>query len=231
LLRSKEYNPQPTLVSNTSDNKDIPISNMTIEKVDENATPLTTGEPTTDTTVPSGIFNEASSGGPIVVQGDEYVQHGAVARQSHECCGCCCDTRRAVIIVNIISMTFAVLAIVSISMMTSEGYAEQFDDDEMQAALDELDGKAIGMTIGFAVVGMICNAVGLYGATKYNNLGIIVASIWFAAEFVKSLVVYDIGGAIMAGFFLYPHVVFYQEMKKGIMTPVNYPNEESCCKC
>jgi hypothetical protein len=136
-----------------------------------------------------------------------------------------------VIVVNIISMTFAALAIFSISMMTSARYAAQFDDDEMQAALDELDGKVVGMTIGFAVVGMICNAVGLYGATKYNNLGIIVASLWYTAECVRSLVFLDIAGAVMAGFFLYPHVVFYQEMNKGLMTPVNYPNEEQCCKC
>jgi hypothetical protein len=204
---------------------------MTVKKVDENATPLTMGEPTVDITVPSGVFNDATSGGPVVVQGDEYVQHGAVARQSHICCGCCCDTRRAVIVVNIISMTFAALAIFSISMMTSARYAAQFDDDEMQAALDELDGKVVGMTIGFAVVGMICNAVGLYGATKYNNLGIIVASLWYTAECVRSLVFLDIAGAVMAGFFLYPHVVFYQEMNKGLMTPVNYPNEEQCCKC
>ena len=169
--------------------------------------------------------------GMVVVQGDEYVQHGRPQRQSHLCCGCCCDTRRAVIVVNIISMSFAAIAIFSLSMVTSDGYASQFDDDEVQAALNEIDGTSVGVAIGITCLGIICSAAGLFGAFKFNNIAIMVAAVWYCAECIRSLVFYNLGGAIMAGFFAYPHFVFYQEMKKGIMTPANYPNEEQCCGC
>jgi hypothetical protein len=115
--------------------------------------------------------------------------------------------------------------------MTSDRYAAQFDDDEVQTALNEIDGVAVGMTIGIAVLGMICNTAGVFGALKFNKIGIIVAAIWYSTECVRSLLFYDIAGAVMAGLFAYPHVVFYQEMKQGIMTPENYPNEDQCCVC
>jgi hypothetical protein len=205
---------------------------MSTEKINENATPLTTGENTT-------VFasEESPAPGIVVVQGNEYVQHEPPPRQGRLCCGCCCDTRRAVIVVNIVSLSFAVLAILSLSLMTSDRYAAQFDDDEVQTASNEIDGAAVGITIqgpatiGIAVLGMICNTAGLFGAFKFNKIGIIVAAIWYSAECVRSLLFYDIAGAIMAGLFAYPHVVFYQEMKKGIMTPENYPNEDQCCVC
>lgn len=169
-----------------------------------------------------------------VVQGDEYVpmQSGTMApKQSHVCCGCCCDTRRAVIVVNIISLAFAALAILSIAMITSDKYAAQIDDDAVIAALQEMDGAKIGMTIGFASVGMLCNAFGIYGATRFNQWAVVVAGSWYVVELVRSLVYLDLGSAIMSGFFAYPHVVFWHEMRKGVMTPVNYSQEETCCSC
>lgn len=195
---------------------------MSTEKIDAIDAPLAEGF------VSEGI----PTPGTVVVQGNDYVQHGhTTAGQSHLCCGCCCDTRRAVIVVNIISLALASLAVLSLAVLSSEKYAAQFDDDEMQAALDELDGVAVGVSIGVAVLGMLCNAAGLIGAFKFNNIGIIVAAIWYAAECLRSLFFFDLAGAIMAGFFAYPHIVFYQEMKRGIMTPGNYQNEEKCCVC
>lgn len=181
-----------------------------------------------------GITTEGKD--TAVVQGDEYVPmqptSGAeVAKQSHMCCGCCCDTRRAVIAVNVISMSFATLAIFTISTISSGKYAEQFDDDEVLGALGEIDGAAVGMTIGFASLGMLCNACGIYGASKFNQWAVLVAGIWYLVEFFRSLVFLDLAGAIMAGFFAYPHAIFWQEMRKGVMSPASYPQEEQCCNC
>lgn len=174
----------------------------------------------------------------IVVQGGEYVpmqlEGGKMApncKQSHACCGCCCDTRRAVIVVNIISMSFAVLAILTISIVSSDKYAESIDDDQVLAALAEIDGSKLGVTIGFASAGIFCNACGIFGARRFNQWAIIVAGLWYVIEFVRSLVYLDLGGAIMSGFFAYPHVIFWQEMRKGIMAPATYPHEEQCCNC
>lgn len=176
------------------------------------------------------VAQESSLG----VEGHEYVamQPAKVAaKQSHACCGCCCDTRRAVIVVNVISMCFAALVILSIALMSSDAYAAQFDDDQVVTALNGMDGKTVGMTISFAALGMLCNASGIFGARSFNEWAVMIAGSWYLVELVRSLAYLDIGGAIMAGFFVYPHVIFWQEMRKGIMTPATYQQEEQCCNC
>lgn len=120
--------------------------------------------------------------GFAIVEGNEYVQHERTPPKSHSCCGCCCDTRRAVVVVNIISMTFAALAIVSLSVVVNGQYAAQFDDDEVQAALEEIDGTAVGITIGLACLGIACNTAGIIGALKFNKFAIVAAGLWYFAE-------------------------------------------------
>jgi hypothetical protein len=181
------------------------------------------------------LDHDEPKGAVAVVQGDEYVpmhQPGKMApKQSHACCGCCCDTRRAVIVVNLISLVFASLAILSIAMITSDQYAAQIDDDAMLAALDEMDGAKVGMTIGFASLGIMCNTLGIYGATRFSQWAVMIAGSWYVVELVRSLVYLDFGGAIMSGFFAYPHVIFWQEMRNGVMTSMTYSEEEQCCTC
>lgn len=170
----------------------------------------------------------------FVVDENEYMAMQPVkvgSKRSHSCCGCCCDTRRAVIVVNIISVCLGVLAILSIVMVSSDAYKAQVDDDQVLTALNEIDGTKVGMSISFASVGILCNACGIFGARKFNQWAIIVAGSWYLVEVVRSVVYLDLGGAIMAGFFVYPHVVFWQEMQKGIMTPEMYQQEEQCCNC
>ena len=178
--------------------------------------------------------DEAPQEPSLVVEGNEYVamQPAKLAgKQSHACCGCCCDTRRAVAVVNAISMCFAALAILSIALLSSDAYAAQFDDDQVVAAVNKIDGAAVGMTISFAAVGMLCNASGIFGARWFNKWAVMIAGSWYLVELLRSLAYFDIGGAIMAGFFVYPHVIFWQEMRKGIMTPATYQQEEQCCNC
>jgi hypothetical protein len=167
--------------------------------------------------------------GPQLVQGN--VVGARQARQSHLCCGCCCDTRRAVIVVNVISLCLAFLAILSTVMVGSAGYASNFDDDEYLTALSEIDGKAIGLSIGVLVLGMLFEAAAIYGAHKFNKIGVTIGAVWHALECIRSIVFLDYAGAIMSALFCYPHLFFLQEMNKGIMTPEKYPDEQLCCAC
>ena len=162
----------------------------------------------------------------------DYIQHERQTPNSHACCGCCCDTRRAVVVVNIVSISFATLALLSLTLLTtSADLASQLDDDEVQAFLDEMDGASLGLTIGIAVLGIICNACGLFGAYKFHQISIIIASIWYVVEMIRAGVYLDPFGVVMAGLFLYPHIVFYRELSSGLMTPVSYPSERQCCEC
>jgi hypothetical protein len=169
--------------------------------------------------------------GFAVVQGHDYVQHERIPPRSHTCCGCCCDTRRAVIVVNTISITFAALAILSISLLTNDQYAAQIDDDEVKAYLDEIDGAALGITIGVAVIGMICNACGIFGAYKFHKIFTVIAGLWYFAECIRACYFYDLPGLVMGASFMYPHVVFYKEVSSGVMSPASYPQEKQSCSC
>jgi hypothetical protein len=116
-------------------------------------------------------------------------------------------------------------------MIAAASKLAQFDDDAVQAAMNNIDGVKIGFTIGMFLVGMVCNGVAIYGASYFNKIAIIIGGLWYVFEFVRSLVFFDVGSAIMAIAFCYPHMVFYYEMKVGIMSCETYPQEKHCCEC
>jgi hypothetical protein len=192
---------------------------MNMQNPDDKAVPLTQDE--------GNIAIVQGHDGPQLVQGN--VDGARQARQGHLCFGCCCDTRRAVIIVNSINMFVDVLGIISSATFSSAGFAS---DDEYRSALQsEIGGKAIVFSIVVLVLGMICQAAGIYGAHTFNKIGVTIGAIWYALECFRSIVFLNLVGAIISGFFCYPHIVFLQEMKAGIMTPEKYPDEETCCAC
>lgn len=146
--------------------------------------------------------------------------------------GCCCDTRKAIFVVNLVSLCLYGLGLLSFwALAAAQKQAGQKDDDAVQAALSEVDGVKIGLTIATLLVGMVCNGVAIYGASNFNRIAIIIGGSWYIFEVVRSIAFFDAGSAVMAAFFLYPHVVFYWEMKRGIMTRESYPQEKHCCEC
>lgn len=139
------------------------------------------------------------------------------------------QTRRATIIVNVINIIFAILAVTALGAVSSDSFAANFDDDEVRQEL-EMGTQYAWVGMLFATISIITSGLGIYGAVKYTGWAVIVAAVWYTINCILSLIGADIGGAIMAGFFAYPHIVFFQEMRKGIMTEQNYPNEiHSCC--
>jgi hypothetical protein len=172
-----------------------------------------------------------------VIQGGEYVQHGGdddvkqQQKRGHVCCGCCCDTRKAVVVVNIVNITLAAMGIASICILANDNVAAQYDDDEVRSALNGIDGAVLGVSIAFGVVAMAFNAVAIYGAAKYNTMAVLAGAVWYVIQFVRSFVFFDIGGAIMAGLFFYPHWILHREIARGIMSPQTYPVEKHCCEC
>ena len=165
------------------------------------------------------------------LRGDENVpmQRSEIDNKlSMTSCGSCCDTRRTVIVVNIISLSFGALAMLSIAMITSDKYALLFDDEAELAEWNEIDDRAVGITFGFAGLGITCNALGIYGATRLNHWAVIIAGSWYVVEFLRALVYLDLACVIMSGLFAYPHVVFWQEMRKGEMKPINSTQKGHC---
>jgi Flp pilus assembly protein protease CpaA len=118
-------------------------------------------------------------------------------------------------VVNITALGFAALGLISLGPQIDRAAFERF-----------------GMLIAVFVIGIICNAMGLWGAMKFNKLGILVAAVWFGIEAVLSIALYmDFLGAAFALCFLYPHIVFFRELQNGVMSKETYVNEKNCCGC
>lgn len=168
-------------------------------------------------------------GSPVVVQGTDVPGTAGSDRRSHTCCGCCCDTRRAVIVVNFVTICLAALSILLITTFTSGKFLESLDDDETMAAWGSVEGGAVGFSIVIGLLAMACSVAAIYGAIKYNRMFVLIGAIWYALEAIRCIIFFDIVGLLIAALFCYPHAVFYQEVSVGIMTPGNYPKEEKCC--
>jgi hypothetical protein len=152
-------------------------------------------------------------------------------KQGHKCCGGCCDVRRAVIIVNLISVFSVVFGL---ALFASALVRSDFEE--------KMNGQTVGMVI--AILEMVFYGMGVYGAISYNQW--LVAS---ALALYSALVVYSIAsvvnsvlmadefwyfyffGVLRNALFAYPHWFLIQEIRSGIMTVENYPNEKHSCCC
>lgn len=177
--------------------------------------------------------------------GEEVVTDSSEYHTS--CFGFCCDFRRAVIIVNGISLGINLLGmiLVAVGFKAIAGGAmndamDEIDDDQVKQAMEQMNGGG-GALIGFVEViifiGVIFAALGIFGALKYNKCALITASVYYSLSVVGSLFSINsdnlglgLVNIIFPCLWLYPHVCFLILMDKGVMTPENYPKiEKSCC--
>lgn len=171
-------------------------------------------------------------------------------KQGSRCCGFCCDFRRAVIILGIISLLFNfgyfIFGIVAPDKIPSAGV--EYDDDVTEQVVDDL----IRVTTILSGVSLVCTICALVGAIKYNIYLVAVNVLWIFGNFVArtmtsieyandinqtnpeeelSLIPNVILSAIFAGLYMYPHVGFIHEVRQGIMSYETYPREEYSCCC
>jgi hypothetical protein len=132
-------------------------------------------------------------------------------------------------VVNGIGLGFYVLMIISFSLLY--GDTLNYDDDTVQNVMDSLDNTSKALTIAHFVVGMICNIAAIYGALNFHKFATYVGGAWFLFETVRSIFVLDFASAAIAACFCYPHAVFYNELKNGVMSRETYPKEKICCDC
>ena len=159
--------------------------------------------------------------------------HRIAVKQGHSCCGCCCDTRRAVIIVNLIMICFNVLStlilITGIDLLV-EG-AAQADDDTVKNTATELKVFPEVLFVIWVCLQILFNVLGILGAINYSKWMIVATLLGYILSFIGNLLELNLAGMILSGFFAYPHYFFLSEMHFLIMTPDNYPNEVQSCFC
>jgi hypothetical protein len=161
-------------------------------------------------------------------------------RENHLFCGCCCDVRRATLVVNAITITMNVLFMillffgVNFVAKNADQFTEDMDDDQAKQDFEKLAENGSLQLIEvfvdiFLFVSIFLHACGIYGALKFKTWGVTVAAVSYAIAFLINLISLSPINIFISGLFFYPHVILLKEMKEGIMTDYNYPNIASCC--
>ena len=175
---------------------------------------------------------------PVKPAGNDYqlaAGNGGDGRKlGHSCCGGCCDMRRAVIIVNIINtvlLTLGLFGVVAARRASNNVDASQLDDDTLQDALEQFKELPLGGFIVIQTIKILLCLAGIVGAVKFNQVAVGLAMVGYLFDAMMALIRFDLIGLVIAGFFTYPHVLFIKEVRDGLMTKENYPNEKQSCCC
>lgn len=190
----------------------------------DEATAVPIGDGTgTDTIKPPGFLEELL--GP---------QKG---RENHLYFGCCCDVRRAVLILNILTivMSFVSMIVFFVFVRMTQDHASEITE-EMSEDMSEEDFKTYlnvfeGFMDAFMLISIFLHAFGVHGALKYKTWAIKVAAVAYGIPFTWAVLNFDFVTFILGGVFLYPHIVLIKEIETGVMTSYNYENVQACCVC
>jgi hypothetical protein len=172
-------------------------------------------------------------------------------KQGAKCCGCCCDYRRAVIIVNLI---FIILYITNVILYTDGNQALwrlDLDDDGLLDVVEDTY-RQLAILNG---VGLFASIVAIVGACRYNVYMVGFNILYIIASFITSIVLtneafntleedyngdddisfpivnFAIQGVYILFLVIYPHVGFMSEVKSGILSEETYPREAFSCFC
>lgn len=174
----------------------------------------------------------------------------AEEKQGSKCCGCCCDFRRAVMVMGIIGLVFAAInLILYVTGAAIVGSLSTSCDDDLYS--DLCSEVTVAGTYSLAVVAVICAVQVLFyifqivAAIKYNvcmlATVIVVNLVWFVLAIVQvfrgpaqttgnivgSIVFYVIFIALE----IYPTAGLLKEIKAGTMSKETYPREAYSCCC
>ncbi|CAB9528436.1 expressed unknown protein [Seminavis robusta] len=211
------------------------------------ALPVAHATPTQSAAAPPPVAYPMSGAAPPVA----FPMHEQ-EKIGSKCCGCCCDFRRAVIILDSCLMVLSVLGLIFLALPSdvSEQRYQQLgiDDDQVADVLMEMT----TITQIISGCGVVALAVPVFGAMKYNTGMVAFGIAWFVITYVAQVaieVVYtgkanDVGqksfsqpfinwivSAIISALFVYPHVGLISEINQGIMSQATYPREAFSCCC
>jgi hypothetical protein len=156
---------------------------------------------------------------------------GTTQKKGHKCCGGCCDTRRAVIIVDMVLIAILLLGTLPAIAILEKANPEDFNDDRVRNAIESFGWREIAVSFAIAVAFSIPPAVGVLGAIWYNEFMVGLCLVSYVVLFILDLSKLSFAGCVLHGFFAYPHAIFIKELRDGTMSKANYPVEEHSCCC
>lgn len=142
-------------------------------------------------------------------------------KQGHKCCGGCCDTRRAVIIVNTVNAIMISMSIISIYLLK-----EVYNEPNYYHGF----GNA-GIYRTISVLRIFICIIGIIGALYYKIHMIGFTVMMYLLDAIMNFIGFNPMYSIVSLLFAYPHFFLMSEIKNDIMTPDNYHNEEHSCCC
>lgn len=142
-------------------------------------------------------------------------------RQGRLFFGFCCDMRRAVIVVNLVTISLVVLSDILLLVMPSD---PDSDGEFAQVAIKK---EVVGMSLTV----LLLSAFGIFGALKLEYWIIVLVCFFYGSNAVFYLILLHLPGFVISVLFCCPHFVLAQEISKGIMSEENYPNEKHSCCC
>jgi hypothetical protein len=207
---------------------------------------------TTSTFTPNYVSGPTTTHTPAAVTtaaAEDTPMHSQT-KQGSKCCRCCCDYRKAVIILNYVLIIFGIISVIGSSggsPVIGQQEADLDDDSLMDIVEDAYRQQAI--LIG---VGVFASIVAVVGAYRYNvymvgfNVLYIIASFiattaltnkafntleedYTGDEDIPSPIGFFVIQGIITCAYIYPHVGFMSEVKAAILSAETYPREEFCC--
>ena len=141
---------------------------------------------------------------------------------------------RACIIVNIVYISYALLAlliswwgIAAIDALDLSNY----DDDQTFERLSDLTDSSAWMVVAIIQLssGLLFASLGIIGAAKFTHCLVLACGIWYCIDLLISSLFRVWPSALMKGFFAYPHFALFMALKSGKITRENYLVERHCC--
>jgi hypothetical protein len=154
---------------------------------------------------------------------NRYAQPGV--KQGHKFCGRFCDMRKAVIVVNSISIGLSVIGLIGLIVLSNVDPAN-YDDDEIRVALNGLHAGKLGAASAILLIQVMIRGMGIYGALKYNKYMVAGCLLVYIFEIFTALWFLDWLDFLIAALFAYPHIFFIIEVHEGILSESTYDVEE-----
>lgn len=191
---------------------------------------------------PTTSANTSSASSKEAERGDVNLDHETYDRQGRSCCGCLCDMRRAVIILSALGIVIQSATIGLSSWQIDSAKKKTVDQSER----DRLDGL-FTVIAAMSAAGMVFLLVAMLGGLLFRNTLVLPNAVYLPVMITVSIVVnynvandvdaYKYGPQSFVGSIIgmvlteYVYLTFYQEVRNGILTKENYPNERQSCCC
>lgn len=170
-------------------------------------------------------------------------------KRGHVFCGCCCDVRRATIVMNIVFLVFAIISVIMVTqaISTLDATEELLQDDVIRDPYNDVQ-NALVISMIITALSIIFMALAIYGAICFRAAFVWPNVVYLAVSFIINIIVsmsasnvglsYRYGainvlyGLVITAFVIYPQAFFIYEIQfSKTMSCVTYPREEQSCCC